>query len=267
MRHVTVIGYGVVGRAMVELFSPKFRVTVWDPALPGYNDDNAKAGCKGAELAIICVPTPEGEYGEADVSAVEDALSWCDAETTLIKSTVPPGTTARLATKFKLFGLCCSPEYMGEPRTPVSGRYLNPRSALTHGFVIVGGYSAPRVLDFFAEVMPVDTKFLACTTQEAELAKYMENAYFAMKVTFANEFARICEAYGADYKAVRELWLNDPRVEPDHTMVYRDAPGFGGKCLPKDLAAIIFAAEAVKVSPSLLRAVRDTNERIRARDQ
>ena len=63
--------------------------------------------------------------------------------------------------------------------------------------------------------------------------------YLATKVSFVNEFRRICEILGADWHTVREGWLLDPRVEPAHRAAFASTPGFGGRCLPKDLSAII----------------------------
>jgi hypothetical protein len=80
------------------------------------------------------------------------------------------------------------------------------------------------------------------TARDSEFLKYMENAYLATKVTFVTEFRRTCETLGADWPTVREGWLLGPRIEPAHTAALAHAPGFSGKCLSKDLHAIIQAA-------------------------
>ena len=261
MKRVGIVGYGHVGQGMDRLFTQAFSVGLYDPAYGEYAD---RANVMGADLAVICVPTPQGPDGAADVSLVEEAVAYLDVPLILIKSTVPPGTTNRLAKEYGK-AVHFSPEYMGEPVNFVPAwKYPDPRQPLTHDWVIVGGSQASDVLDFFLAVMSVDTRYVACTALEAELAKYMENAYFATKVSFCNEFARIADAFGVDYKRLRELWLLDPRMEADHTAVFKDKPGFGGKCLPKDLSAIIAAAEAVGVEPEVLKAVRSANDRIRS---
>lgn len=94
----------------------------------------------------------------------------------------------------------------------------------------------------------------------------MENAYLATKVTFVNEFRKICEAFGADWHTVREGWLLDPRIEPTHTAAFATAPGFAGKCLPKDLSAIIQAATRSGYDPGLLNEVLRSNERFHGKD-
>jgi nucleotide sugar dehydrogenase len=256
---IAIIGHGYVGKGMERLFAPKYELAIVDVAT---QPDRSVAA--GADLAVVCVPTPESSSGAADVSAVEEVVRWVDAPLVLIKSTVPPGTTDRLARETGK-AVHFSPEYMGEPTWFVPPwKYPDPRAPETHDFVIVGGEKADRVLDFFVTVMSPATRYMACTAMEAELAKYMENTWFATKVTFCNEFSRIADTFGVEYKKLRELWLLDPRMDPDHTIVFRDAPGFGGKCLPKDLAAIINASSEAGYEPQLLKAVQATNKVIRS---
>ena len=70
------------------------------------------------------------------------------------------------------------------------------------------------------------------------MAKYMENAFFATKVTFCNEMFDVCKKLGIDYNVVRELWTADPRIGKFHTFVYEDNRGYGGSCLPKDISSL-----------------------------
>lgn len=214
----------------------------------------------GVDLAVICVPTPQSEDGSADISAVEEVVSWIDARWILLKSTVPPGTCNALSQRYSK-NVHFSPEYMGEPRNFVAPwRTPDPRDAASHDFVIVGGPQATEILSVFSRVMAADARYVACTAVEAELAKYMENCYFAVKVTFCNEFAQIAKRFGVDYLRLRDLWAQDPRVNRDHTMVHPHAPFFDGKCLPKDLAAIIAASMDRNYSPELLIAVQEIND-------
>lgn len=253
---IAIIGYGVVGVGMEELFAPIADRYIYDPAkFP----QNSKEEVNKCDMAVICVSTPMGEGGAADISIVEDVVSWVTTPLILIKSTIPPGTCAYLSEKYGK-KVNFSPEYMGESTyfTPF-WKYPDPERAETHTFVIVGGPDASRILGAFMEVMSVDTRYMAVSAEEAELTKYMENAFFATKVTFCNEFFEIAKRYGVDYKKLRELWLLDPRINPNHTLVFEDRRGFGGKCLPKDLRAIISAAESKGYSPTLLKAVIQSN--------
>lgn len=246
---IEIMGYGVVGKGMHRLFERQFDVSIYDPA-KGFN-----TVAQDAELTVICVPTPESADGSCDISQVESAVSLAQSPLILIKSTVPPGTTTYLAQKYNK-NVCFSPEYMGESSyfTPY-WKYPDPERAETHTFVIVGGDKASETLNYFMRVMSVDTRYMAVTAEEAELTKYMENTFFATKVAFCNEFFEIAKLHGVDYKRLRELWLLDSRINPNHTLVFEHKRGFGGKCLPKDLAGIIKASTDKGYTPRLLKAV------------
>lgn len=261
---VGIIGHGFVGKAMERLFSGVAEIGVYDVAIfPA--DPKVLAG---SDLILICVPTPMGEDGSCDLSAIEDAAEIAFAmggkALICIKSAVSPGTTDKLNHDFSTDVFHVSPEYIGElPNFTPPWDYPDPRDARSHDFVIVGGPRAGEVLDFFQRVMATTARYMACSAVEAELVKRIENAFFATKVTFSNEVAAIAKGYGVDWHRLRELWLLDPRVGRSHTAVFPDRPGYGGKCLPKDLSAFIHEAENVDLHPTLLKAVRATNERLR----
>lgn len=278
-KKIAVIGNGHVGTGMLRMFArcPDFAVVGYDPKhsddtldglMRNYRTTSRKDQVRGAALAIVCVPTPQGPDGRCDTTQVEEVLSWVDAPLVVIKSTVPPGFTDRMNrpdVPFYKYGnrVHFSPEYMGEPVNYVPPQYPDPREPWKHDFCIVGGPRAPDVLAYFQHVMATNARYVACSAKEAELCKYMENAYYATKVTFCNEFARIAASMGVDYCRLRELWLLDSRVDRDHTLVLADAPGFDGKCLPKDLSAIIGAAEDAGYVAHLLREVILSNARMR----
>lgn len=253
---IAIIGTGVVGKGMARLLEKRFDVVLYDIG----GDQAAVNQC---DLAVISVPTPPHNDGSCDISAVEEVVGWLKTPLILIKSTIPPGTTRLLREKYKK-KINFSPEYMGESKyfTPF-WKYPDPERAETHTFVIVGGDEASEILNVFTKVMSVDTHYAIATAEEAELAKYMENSFFATKVSFCNEFYDIAQRYGVDYKRLRELWLLDSRINPNHTLVFDDNRGWGGKCYPKDMNAIVAAAEAVGFDPILLKAVIASNTAIR----
>lgn len=261
---VGILGFGFVGKGMERLFEGAYEIASFDPI---HQPD--ESALDGSDLILICAPTPPADDGSCDVSMIRDAaaraLRLCPDALVCIKSAVPPGTTDALNKRFKTDRFHVSPEYMGElPNFTPAWDYPDPRDARSHDFVIVGGPRAGEVLDFFQRVMATTARYMACTAIEAELVKRLENAFFAAKVTFCNEAARIVAALGADWHRVRELWLLDPRIGRSHTAVFPDRPGFGGKCLPKDLNALIHEGEAAGAEASLLRAVRETNEKLKA---
>lgn len=260
---VGIIGHGYVGRAMERLFAPVAEIAIYDVAkFPG--DPEA---LKGSDLIVICVPTPMAEDGSCDTRHIEDAAEVARTigrgALVCIKSAVPPGTTDRLNFAHGVDVFHASPEYMGEGANFVPAwDYPDPRDSRSHDFVIVGGPRAGEVLDFFQRVMATTARYVACTALEAELTKRIENAFFATKVTFVNEMARIAAAHGVDWHTLRELWLLDSRVGRSHTAVFKDRPGFGGKCLPKDLSALIDEAGRAGYDATLLKAVRETNKEL-----
>lgn len=258
MNKIAIIGGGVVGKGMANLFSPHFDVRIYD-----IKTQPKRKVVMGCDLAIVCVPTDMKEDGSANTAIVEEVISWIDAPLILIKSTVPPTTTDRLSFKYGK-NICFSPEYMGESKyyTPF-WKYPDPENVASHSFVIIGGDKASEIANYFMKVMSVDTVYSLCTSLEAELTKYAENTFFATKVTFCNEFYNICKAYGAEWKKVRENWLLDPRINKNHTLVFEDARGFSGKCFPKDITAIIKASESVGYTPKLLKSVLEVNNEIR----
>src|SRR5207249_2446719 len=82
---------------------------------------------------------------------------------------------------------------------------------------------------------------------------------------FCNEFFDIAEQLNVDYSELRELWVLDPRIGKSHTFVFPDKRGYGGKCLPKDLDAVIRTAEAGGYAPTLLKAVVSSNDIVRSK--
>jgi UDPglucose 6-dehydrogenase len=255
---IAIIGTGHVGNAMNRLLAPHARLVTYDISDGQDYPDRALAAC---DAAIICVDTPAASDGSCDTSHVRAAVQRVPVSTVLIKSTVPPGTTDLLA---DLTGkqVCFSPEYYGQPA------YHHPWWPGGPGevpFIILGGDPTARrhLIDLLQPVLGPAITYFQCTAIEAETIKYMENAYLAAKVTFVNEFRRICAAVGADWHTVREGWLLDPRVGPSHTAALASDPGFGGRCLPKDLAALIRAAEDAGYHPALLTQIMHSNREFR----
>jgi UDPglucose 6-dehydrogenase len=133
-------------------------------------------------------------------------------------------------------------------------------------WIILGGEPAHTiaVADLYKRVYSAETSIWQTNARTAELTKYMENAFLALKVTFCNEFYNISSAFGVDYNQMRELWLLDPRIGRSHTFVFPEDRGFGGKCLPKDVNALIAASRDQGYDASLLTAMVQTNARLRA---
>lgn len=250
---IGIFGYGYVGKGIARMFQDRADfIAVIDP----HQLRNDQSRMAEVDIAFVCVPTPRRDDGSCNTSIVREVVAeWSDKVPLIcIKSTVEPGTTEQLIESYGDH-IHFSPEYMGEGGNYVEARYLHPTDARSHPFCIVGGRRPNEVLFFFQKVMATSARFIATTATAAELAKYMTNAYLATKVAFCNEFASISESYGVPYNTVRDLWLNDPRIDHSHTIVFQDNRGFGGKCLPKDVSAIRHAAGSAGCSTPLLDGV------------
>ena len=252
---IGIVGFGFVGRSMKQLFGD-------DAVTCDVADGSAgQARINACDVVFVCVPTPVGEDGMCDTSIVEECIGWIDAPQIVIRSTVKPGTTERLRREMDK-PIIFQPEYIGEtPAHPLI-------DASKHGFIILGGPTAETsaVADLYARHYHSDVRFYFTDSTTAEVAKYMENSFYAMKVIFCNEFYDIARAHGVDYNELREAWLADPRISRDHTFVYPDNRGFSGKCLPKDVSAIIRSSLDRGATPSLLQTIMAVNERHRADD-
>lgn len=253
---VGIIGAGFVGEALIRLFGPD-RCRVYDPPR-GSTDREAVNACP---IAFICVPTPSGCKGQCRTHLVEESVDWCESNLIVIRSTVAPGTTDRLCRQTGK-RIVFQPEYIGETTAhPLIDHH-------SHGFSVLGGEAedTAQTAEFYQEVYHAAHRFYFCEAIEAELAKYMENSFYAAKVAFCNEWFEIARLFGVDYHRLRELWLADPRISRDHTFVYPSRRGFGGKCLPKDTAAIIEASSSLGLVPRLLSSVMQTNTPWRMND-
>lgn len=246
---VGVIGMGVVGNAQAGMFSG-YEVVSYDPLWHSRYPMERLAAC---DFILVCVGTPEGEDGHADLSHLRTAVAKLPEDVPVaVRSTVPPGTTDNLFWRSERL-YCHAPEFIGEN---VLHSWQRPRDV---PYMILGG-SPESTLFFkqkFSQVFPGEIH--TCTAKEAELAKYAANLYWATRVTFVNEFANICEAFDVDYENVRAAWLSDPRMSEPYTQYAGYPPGFGGRCWPKDLAALIGASEDAGYTPHFLWSVEEAN--------
>jgi UDPglucose 6-dehydrogenase len=246
-----VVGGGVVGSAMQKLCGPD--TVVYDPnraELAGNRE-----AVNGCDVAFVCVPTPMADDGSCSTQVVEEVVAWVQAPLIIIRSTIAPGTTDRLRAQFGK-RVVFQPEYLGETTAHVFGNMAERE------FVVLGG--APEdvsaAADFYKHFYNSYVRYYFCDAVTAEVAKYMENAFYAVKVTFVNEFHEIARVHGVDFNLLREIWLADPRISRDHTFVYPQARGFSGKCLPKDCNAIIQSSLARGYQPKLMQQTLKINE-------
>jgi UDPglucose 6-dehydrogenase len=251
-RSVAIVGYGAVGKCLHQLFP---RAVVYDEPL-GIGERTQVNACR---FAFVAVPTNARADGSCDTSIVDEVVGWLETDVIVLRSTVAVGTTDRLrqATGKRIV---FQPEY-GPGETP-DHPFGNPRRI---GWVVLGGArrDTNAVADLFKTTFNAELVIQQTGARTAELVKYMENCYLALKVTFCNEFYELAQTFGVDYNELRELWLLDSRIGRSHTFVLPDARGFDGRCLPKDVNAMIRSAQASGYSPQMLIAMVEANARFR----
>lgn len=256
---IAIIGRGYVGQAYSKLF----------PNSIIYNRhgdiDLARKGINKCDLAIVCVPTAMKADGSCDISIVEEVVEWLETPLILIKSTIPPGTTKDLKKK-TLKRICHSPEYVGEGGYYVPfWQFPHPTEPQHHSFMVIGGDPKDRedILDLFYPVLGATKTYYQVDETTSELIKYMENCAIAAKVILCNEFYNIAKAFGVQYSQLREGFVLDERQGKMFTAVYKNRRGFDGKCLPKDLSALIVASKKIGYNPEFLEDISFNNSRIK----
>lgn len=219
-----------------------------------------KAALAEAEFVFICVGTPSGVDGEADLRYVRmaaESIAQIMTHPVIIvnKSTVPVGTgdwvadiVERSQPKPIPFDVVSCPEFMREGSALYD--FMNPDR------VVLGSKNkdaAERVAQLH---LPLRTRIVVTDLRTAEMIKYASNAFLATKISFINEIATICEKMGADVQEVAVGMGYDKRIGPHFLNA---GLGYGGSCFPKDVKALEHMALVQGSHPALLRAVMDIN--------
>lgn len=216
-----------------------------------------------SEIIFVCLPTPmkEDESG-IDLTIIEEMTGEIAKFTDntdkiiLIKSTVIPGTTASLENKYPKSQFAFSPEFLTE------ANFLE--DFLNADRTIIGADNdlvSRRLSVIFRQRFP-KTKIFQTDPATAETVKYFANAFLSLKVTFANFLFDYCQKIGIKYEEVKKMAAIDPRIADAHLEV-TTMRGFGGKCFPKDLVALIGEFKKAGVDASLLETMWKYNKKIR----
>ncbi|HEX2053028.1 MAG TPA: UDP-glucose/GDP-mannose dehydrogenase family protein [Actinomycetota bacterium] len=225
-----------------------------------FTEDSAEA-IAGADCAFICVGTPARADGEANLLAVENA-AWAVARSAtgeivvIQKSTVPVSTADRLHAIFAkatehTVRLVSNPEFLREGAAVQDS--LDPDRILV-------GSDDPKAHEvmrrLYAPVLGQGCRYFAVDIHTAELAKHACNAFLALKISFANALARVCERSGADVVSVADIMGSDRRIGRDFLNA---GLGYGGYCFPKDLLAFKAVAGRLGYDFGLLEEVMRIN--------
>jgi UDPglucose 6-dehydrogenase len=224
----------------------------------------------GADAAFICVNTPRRPDGRASLVYVEQATRSVaeNAPGPLVvveKSTVPVHTARRIVDVLKHEGRYPEIEVATNPEFLREGTAV--RDTLEPDRIVVGldgEGRAERVLrELYAPIIErTGCPLIVTDLETAEIIKHASNSFLAMKISYINAVARLCEKSGADIELVAKGMGLDPRIGPHHLHA---GIGYGGFCLPKDLVAFITQADELGVDLSFLDHVRRINDEQRAR--
>ncbi len=290
MKQICVVGVGYVGLVTGACFSDlgnkvialdvneqrienlkKGIMPIYEPGLEELVRRNVKAGrlafttdyaeaLNGTEFAFIAVGTPSGVNGEADLqyvaSAAESIARSMTAPLIIInKSTVPIGTGDWVADIVRRaqpqpidFSVVSCPEFLREGSA--IGDFMNPHRT------VIGSFDKEAANKVAQLHLPLRAPIVITDLRTAEMIKYASNAFLATKISFINEIAEICEAYGADVKEVAAGMGYDARIGRH----FLDAGlGWGGSCFPKDVKALAYMAEEKGIEPRILNNVMDVN--------
>ncbi|MBL8822455.1 MAG: UDP-glucose/GDP-mannose dehydrogenase family protein [Planctomycetia bacterium] len=249
------------------------KLPIYEPGLLEMVQRNRKEGrltfttdlqqaIQDVEVVYLCVGTPQGDDGSADLSAmwaVGDAIAdkLQSFKLLVIKSTVPVGTnrklTERIAARTKApFEVASNPEFLKE------GAAIDDFMKPDRVVVGVRSEKAQKLLhELYAPFLRTERPFLVMPPESAEMTKYVANAMLATKISFINEMAGLCDKMGADINDVRRGIGHDVRIG---FQFLHPGPGYGGSCFPKDVNALIAMAREKNVPSKLIEAVDLVND-------
>ncbi|MCH7730583.1 UDP-glucose/GDP-mannose dehydrogenase family protein [Patescibacteria group bacterium] len=263
MANIGIIGWGVVGRAVGQGFeTKKGNKVLWYSRGKGpYSPEKV---ISESEFLFACVPTPMfSDHSGIDLSVVKEVVDFVAPKIEgtdkilTVKSTVVPGTTASFKKKYPNVNFAMNPEFLTEANA--LGDFLKPDRT------VIGAFSrsvSARLASLYQNLYGPGSKIFLTDPTTAEIVKYMSNALLATKVIFANEMYDLCTSMGIKYEEVKSMVVADARIGPTHLDV-TTLRGFGGKCFPKDMVALIGFAKDKKIDASLLKTVWSKNLKIR----
>ncbi len=256
----------------------RYEIPIYEPGIEDLVEENVKAGrltfstdlasaVRDVDLAFIAVGTPPTLDGEADLSAVFGVAQELVKHAThdlaiVLKSTVPVGTNAQvqrlIADSEHDVQVVSNPEFLKE------GAAIN--DFMYPDRIVIGvrpGHDrARRLMDRVYHPLNLSsTKIVWMNPESAEVTKYAANTMLAMRISFMNELAVLCEEVGADVQSVRHGVGSDPRIGPQFLHA---GPGYGGSCFPKDVKALVATARRHGIELELADATNRVNVRHRS---
>lgn len=254
------------------------QITIYEPGLEkiflkNQKDDrlhfttSLSEGIKNAQVIFLALPTPPGENGSADLKYILGVakelgalIHQGDYKVIIDKSTVPVGTAEKVRQALMdnggvegTFDIVSNPEFLREGVAVED--FMKP------DWVVIGTSSdkAKKILsDLYAPFVRQGNPVIFMDEKSAELTKYAANSFLAMKITFMNEIAQLCELLGADVDMVRRGIGSDERIGKRFLF---PGIGYGGSCFPKDVQALVKSSAEAAYTFKILEAVMEVNEK------
>ena len=259
---IGLIGNGFVGSAIYENLKDHYDFCVYDNKPDKSNCGSVQEVVQNCDIIFVALPTPMFKDGSSDLSIIFNVMgqiSDCYRDNIIIiKSTVVPGTCAKIQELYPNLKIVFSPEFLTEANHIEDFKNCNR--------MIFGGHTNDTFLcvKMLSKAFP-DKLYYTTDWTQAELVKYFTNTFLATKVSFANEMKQICDALDTSYDSLVRIALYDDRIGKSHFNV--PGPdghhGFGGKCFPKDLNALIHFCLTKDVEPVILKAAWEKNMQVR----
>jgi len=299
MKNITVIGTGYVGlvsgaglsdfgnqvvcadidESKISLLKAG-KIPIFEPGLKEVVDRNVKSkrlsfttdisgAVRSAEVIFIGVGTPEGKNGEADLSSVFSAAETIGNNLNTYKiictkSTVPIGTGTKI---ISIINKCKNNEvefdYVSNPEFLREGAAV--QDFLIPNRIVLGATSEKSfqiMQDVYRPLYINETPIVYTNVPTAEMIKYASNAFLALKLSYINEIANLCEAVGADVHVVAKAMGNDGRIS---AKFLHPGPGFGGSCFPKDTKALLSLSKELNEPMNTVAAAIATNDKQKIR--
>ena len=262
MQKIGIIGNGFVGNSIAFGFSPTHEIRIHDKdPKRNLNSIDEVLEC---DYIFVAVPTPMNDNGSISLDIVHQALNEIYEKNKrtdniiILKSTMVPGSTDTFIEQFSKLNIVFNPEFLTERTAKLD--------FLTQARIILGGEKdhTSKVKQLF------EARFMHCyviemDTKTAEMIKYMNNVFFASKVSIMNEMKLICDKVGADWKLALKGFAADQRIGDSHLNV--PGPdgrlGFGGACFPKDINAFMDMADNLGIDIPTIKGAWQTNLNVR----
>ncbi len=256
------VGMGFVGGTAYKVFSKHFDCVGYDKFKQEFKDN--LDSLKDCEVIFLALPTPMKTTGEIDLEIIKSSLldlsklEFKQKPLIILRSTIVPGSTESFSEEFKMFNFGFNPEFLREKHALEDFQNLNR--------VVIGvkNHEDFLLIKSIYDKFLKDSKYFETDIKTAEMVKYAANCTLTSQIMIANELNSICDKAGINYDKVLEVISLDDRIGKNMSVPGHDGlKGFGGKCFPKDLNALISFSEKKGYSPELFKQVWKSNLKIR----